>query len=153
ALTNLGLLPERLAGRDGSRPIAVQCAFPPPSAAAVAAMRQHLPFKFNAPANRVVFHRRVGEMPIASADEGLMLLSQVIERDLDELGPPGGFERGLTTILRGMINGTMPTLASLSARVGLSRRTLQRRLAQSHTSFQRLLQQVLHEAADEYLTC
>jgi AraC-like DNA-binding protein len=50
-----------------------------------------------------------------------------------------------------MINGTMPTLASLSARIGLSQRTLQRRLAQSNTSFQRLLQQVLHEAADEYL--
>jgi len=151
-LTNLGLLPERLAGSDGTRPRVVECAFPPPSAAAVAAMRDRLPFKFDASANRIVFNRRVGELRVPSADEGLRaLLSQVMERDLGQLGRPGGFESGLTTILRGMMNGTMPTLASLSARAGLSQRTLQRRLAQSKTSFQRLLQQVLHEAADEYL--
>jgi AraC-like DNA-binding protein len=151
-LTNLALLPERLAGHDGTRPNVVECAFPSPGAAAAAAVRQRLPFKFDAPANRVVFHRRVGEMRVASADEGLrLLLAQVMERDLDELGPPGGFERGLTTILHGMMNGTMPTLAALSAHVGLSQRTLQRRLARSNTSFQRLLQQVLHEAAEEYL--
>jgi AraC-like DNA-binding protein len=151
-LTNLALLPERLVGSDGTRPHAVECAFPPPSAVAVAAMRERLPFKFDASANRVVFNRRVAELCIPSADEGLRaLLSQVMERDLDQLGRPGGFESGLTTILRGMMNGTMPSLASLSARAGLSQRTLQRRLAQSNTSFQRLLQGVLHECADEYL--
>jgi len=45
----------------------------------------------------------------------------------------------------------MPTLASLSRRSGMSQRTLQRRLAESNTSFQRLLRQVLREVSDELL--
>jgi len=57
----------------------------------------------------------------------------------------------MLTVIRSMMNGNMPTLASLSLRSGMSQRTLQRRLAESNTSFQRLLRQVLHETSDELL--
>jgi AraC-like DNA-binding protein len=49
------------------------------------------------------------------------------------------------------MNGNMPTLASLSRRSGMSRRTLQWRLAEANTSFQRLPRQVLRQALDELL--
>jgi AraC-like DNA-binding protein len=152
ALTNLSLLPRRLVGMDAPRPIAVECSFASPSTGAARELRAQLPFKFDAPANRVVFPVRAGEARIGSADEDMQeLLSQVIEQRLNRLGPPGNFERGLATILRGMVNGTKPTLASLSAHMGMSQRTLQRRLTESRTSFQRLLRQVLREISDELL--
>jgi AraC-like DNA-binding protein len=58
-------------------------------------------------------------------------------------------EQALMTILRRMMNEAMPTLAALSAHVGMPAQMLQRRLAELHTSIQRLLRQVLRESADE----
>jgi len=55
------------------------------------------------------------------------------------------------TVPPSMMNGNMPTLASLSLPSRLSRCALQRRLAESNTSFQRLLHQVLHETSAEFL--
>jgi AraC-like DNA-binding protein len=74
-----------------------------------------------------------------------------MDRHLAALGPAASFEQGILTVLRGMMDGNMPTLASLSRRSGMSQRTLQRRLADSSTTFQRLLRQVLHEMSDELL--
>ena len=74
-----------------------------------------------------------------------------MDRHLEKLGPYASFERGLMVILREMMNGTMPTLASLSERAGMSQRTLQRRLGGANTSFQKLLQRVLHEKAEDLL--
>ena len=48
-------------------------------------------------------------------------------------------------------NGKIPTLAALCAQTGMSQRTLQRRLAESKTSPQRLLRHVLLEKSDELL--
>jgi len=55
------------------------------------------------------------------------------------------------TILSRMMNEAMPTLAALSAHAGMPAQMLQRRIAESHTSIQRLLRQVLRESADEQL--
>lgn len=103
-------------------------------------------------AHRIVFPARAGDVRSIFADEDLkLLLAQVIEQHLEALGPADSFERGLAAVLRGMLNGTMPTLARLSARAGMSRRTLQRRLAESNTTFQRLLRNVLCEVSEELL--
>jgi AraC-like DNA-binding protein len=100
-----------------------------------------------------VLHPSNPDPPDRHQDQALHeLLAQVMEQRLMELGPAGGLDRGLRLILRGMINGTMPTLAVLSAHTGLSTRTLQRRLDEAGTSFQRLLQGVLREEADELLS-
>jgi AraC-like DNA-binding protein len=116
-------------------------------------MRERLPFRFDARVHRVVFPAPAGDVRIGTADEDLrQLLAQVIEQHLKELGPADSFERGLAAVLRSMLNGTMPTLASLSARAGMSQRTLQRRRAESNTTFQGLLRQVLREVSDELLT-
>jgi AraC-like DNA-binding protein len=115
-------------------------------------LRQHFPFKFGAADNQVVFERHVGDIRIPSADSALQsLLADVMDRHLATLGPAASFEQGMLTVLRSMMNGNMPTLASLAQRSGMSQRTLQRRLAESNTSFQRLLRQVLHETSEELL--
>src|SRR5262249_54213842 len=87
-----------------------------------------------------------------SADADLKaLLADVMERHLAELGPAESFERAVLAILRELLNGTMPTLASLSARVGMSHRTLQRRPSEAQTSFQAVLQQRAKEEAEDLL--
>ena len=113
---------------------------------------QQFPFKFDAADNQVVFERHVGNIRIPSADSDLQtLLADVMDRHLATLGPAASFEQGMLTVLRSMMNGNMPTLASMAQRSGMSQRTLQRRLAESNTSFQRLLRQVLHETSEELL--
>jgi AraC-like DNA-binding protein len=73
------------------------------------------------------------------------LFAETMDRHLAALDSAASFEQGKLTLLRSMMNGNMPTLASLSARSGMSQRTLQRRLSQTNRSFQRPLKQVLQE--------
>ena len=151
ALNYTSRAPQQLAGVD-AMPRSVDCAFPSPGAEAARELREHLPFTFNADQSRVVFNRKVAEIKIPSVDPDLkILLAELIEQYLNKLGSAGSLEHGLRTILRQMMNGTMPTLASLSARAGMSQRTLQRRLQEADTSFQELLQQVLRESAESLL--
>ena len=150
-LTNWSLLPQRLTG-VAVRPKWIACAFASPGAAATRILARHCPFRFDAERCAVVFNRSVGELAIPSADADLgKLLAEVMDRHLAALGPSASFEQGVAAILREMLDGTMPTLAGLSARAGMSQRTLQRRLADAKTTFQTLLQQVLHERAADLL--
>jgi AraC-like DNA-binding protein len=150
-LTNLAFLPERVAFTS-MRPTAMTCEFSSPGPAALRAIREHFPFEFGAAKSEVVFDRRVGELIVPTADAELKtLLAETMDRHLSVLGTTANFEQSMLTLLRGMMNGNMPTLASLSARAGMSQRTLQRRLGEANTSFQRLLNKVLKEQADELL--
>ncbi len=151
-LTNLCLMSQRLAG-TAFRPKAVICNCVTPGPAAERAIKEHLPIKFDGNENQVVFDRHVGDIAIPSADPDLQsLLADTMDRHLAALGPAASFEQGMLTLLRSMMNGNMPTLASLSARSGMSQRTLQRRLSDANTNFQSLLKQVLHEQAEELLS-
>lgn len=150
-LTNIALMPERLTG-VAVRPRRFECALPAPSVDAQRALREEFSSAFGAGSNRVIFASSVAKIAIPSADVDLkLLLTEAIERHLQKLGPPASFEQGLAVVLRGMINGTLPTLAALSARLDMSERTLQRRLGEAGTSFQQLLQRVLREIADQHL--
>jgi AraC-like DNA-binding protein len=150
-MTNASLVPQRLTGSPVV-PRLVECTMPSPGSAIERAIRQRLPFAFDAPANRVIFAPHVADLRGAFADAAMhALLSKAMDERLAELGTADSFEQSLAIILRGMMTGKMPTLASLCARVGLSRRTLQRRLSGSKTTFQRVLQRVLHETSDELL--
>jgi len=125
---------------------------PTPAAADARAIASRFPYQFNARENRIVFARGVGNLKVPSADAELQsALARLIEQDLEALCPAGDVQQGIVAVLRGMLNGTMPTLATVSARAGMSKRTLQRRLALSGSSFQALLQGVLLEVSDEHL--
>jgi AraC-like DNA-binding protein len=151
-LTNLALLPQRLVAHEAPLPVAVECTLASPGAAALAALRERLPFRFDAAAHRVVFDARAGDVRIDGADTRMReVLAQFIDARLGEIGSAESFEQGMRTVLRSMLNGTMPTLASLSSRAGMSSRTLQRRLAEAKTTFERLRQEVLRELADDML--
>jgi AraC-like DNA-binding protein len=150
-LTNLCLVPQRLAGTSAV-PKAITCAFAAPGQAAERALRQHFRFEFDHADSQVIFDRSIGDVVVPSADADLQaLLAEVMDRHLAALGPAASFEQAMLTVLRSMLDGNMPTVTSLSLRCGMSQRTIQRRLADSDTSFQRLLRQVLRETSDELL--
>ena len=152
-LTNVALMPGRLALAATIVPKLVRCTLPAPQPAALRTLRERLPFQFDAAVNQIEFDRAVGDLRVASADQALHeLLAELMEQRLMDLGSADGLARGLKLILRGMINGTMPTLATLSVHTGLSTRTLQRRLRETGTSFEHLLQEVLREKADELIS-
>src|SRR5262245_27644304 len=149
--SNYSLMPERLTGQT-IRPRLIACTCHTPAGADARAVASRFPYRFNARENRIVFDRGAGDLKVPSADADLQsALARLIEQDLEALGPAGGFHEGSVAVVRGMLNGTMPTLAAASARAGMSQRTLQRRLAQSGTCFQALLQKVLQEISDEHL--
>lgn len=150
-LTNYSLLPMRLTGTS-LRPQLITCAFAAPAGADMRAIHNRFRYRFNARDNCIIFDGSVADLNVPSADLELQsALARLIEQDLEALGPAGNFQEGLRAVLRGMLNGTMPTLSALSARAGMSPRTLQRRLAQSGTNFHVLLQRVLREVSDEHL--
>lgn len=150
-LSTLSGLPSRMTGQ-AIGPSRVLCDFAAPGPAASRALRERWPITFKAGVNRILFDRAVGNMRIPTADAELKtLLGQLIEQRLGELTMSANFEQSLAHILRRMMNGTMPTLSALSKHAGMSRRTLQRRLAGSNLSFQELLRNVLRESADKYL--
>jgi AraC-like DNA-binding protein len=151
AATNLAFLPERVTGA-AARPKMIACSFAAPGAEATRALSTLCPFSFASRETRVSFDQGVGDLAIPSVDADLKaLLADVMEQQLAKLGAPGSFEQALRTILREMLNGAMPTLASVCSRVGLSQRTLQRRLADAGTTFQDLLQEVLQDEAEGLL--
>jgi AraC-like DNA-binding protein len=150
-LTNLALIPPRLAGA-AVRPKVISCTALAPKPADIRVLADRLPFSFGCAENRIEFDRGVAEIGIPTADTDLQsLLAETMDRHLAALGAEASFEQGMLTVLRSMMNGNMPTLASLSRRSGMSQRTLQRRLAESNTTFQHLLRQVLHETSEELL--
>jgi AraC-like DNA-binding protein len=150
-LTNMALVPLRVAAAS-EKPLLISCTLPSPSPSTVRALRQHYPFEFNAEEDSVLFEKSVGAIRVPTADADLQtLLAETMDRHLAALGPAASFEQGMLSVLRTMLNGEMPTLASLARRSGMSQRTLQRRLAESGTSFQSLLRHVLRETSDQYL--
>jgi AraC-like DNA-binding protein len=149
-LTNLALTPQRLIGAAVPL-LKIACTYSMPPKQ-MRMLKEAFPFSFKEADNRVSFDRCIAELNIPSADAGLKsLLAEVLDRQLKGLGVAQSFEQGMLTVLHTMLNGNIPTLAALCARSGMSRRTLQRRLAESNTTFQRLLRQVLLETSDKLL--
>lgn len=90
--------------------------------------------------------------PIAHSDPGLRtLLENQAESLLRALPSNDGFEKALKEgLLRCLHEGT-PTLERVSARMAMSARTLQRRLAEKELNFQQLLDRTRAELARGYL--
>jgi len=150
-LSNLAKIPNVFA-TSGVRPRLVECDFAPPEAAAARELLEILPFKFNAPHNRVTFEASVGKLQIPTADENLRAyLIELADHKIERLSPDRKFDESIKALLRHMIHGVIPTVQDLCRKTGMSQRTLQRRLAEESTTFNQLLQTVLHELANDLL--
>jgi AraC-like DNA-binding protein len=108
---------------------------------------------YNAPANRLVFTHDDAVRPFVSADPAL---SGVLRRRLDKLlaqvprADDSIVSRVRLALIENLTQG-QPTAAAVGRTLGVSERTLHRRLRDERTSFRRILDQIRGELASAML--
>lgn len=103
--------------------------------------------RFEQPANQLVFPASMLDLPIVLADPVARRLAQEqCERELEAIGEP----RSLAARVRALVpktEGGFRSLEDIAALVGMSARTLKRRLADQGTAFSQLLEEQQRERA------
>lgn len=111
------------------------------------------PIRFDRPDAAIQFSSRQMQLPTAAADPTLTgYLDDLATMKLDELGEDG---RDLVDRVRqelwAMLPGGRPDLWRTASEIGISARTLQRRLGEQGTSFSKVLDDLRRELSDELL--
>lgn len=110
------------------------------------------PVFFEQSRNRMLFDSAVLEMAVPNASEDLLLLlSERANRLLETLSRRSGIATRIASLLATQLNDTLPDKTLISAQLGMSERTLQRRLREEGTSFQEILDNTRHYLARELL--
>jgi AraC-like DNA-binding protein len=109
------------------------------------------PIRIGATVNRLTLHRRDLDRPFISYNKELLeILTPVLDRSLDEQCSRSIPKMVKWILKRGLTRGHLDVRA-VASELGMSDRTLQRRLTEEGTTFKQLLNQVRHEQALEYL--
>ncbi|AFH61295.1 helix-turn-helix domain-containing protein [Paenibacillus caseinilyticus] len=107
--------------------------------------------RMGAECSRLILHRSDLDRPFVSFNEELLdILTPVLDRSLDDL--QGG--RSLSENVKRLIQRSLPEgpdIQVVAKKLGMSDRTLQRRLHDENTSFKHLLTQAKREQARAYL--
>ncbi|WP_113928787.1 AraC family transcriptional regulator [Bacillus sp. P14.5] len=102
--------------------------------------------------NRLTIHRADLDRPFVSYNAELLeVLTPVLEQSLNEEPRSRSITETVKWILKRSLTGGRPDIQIIASELGVSNRTLQRRLAEEGTSFKHLLVDVRHEQAREYL--
>lgn len=109
--------------------------------------------RIGANCNRLTLHRSDLDVPFVSYNEELLeILTPVLDKSLNE----GQRSRSTTEVVRWIIKRNLTggnlDIQTVASELGMSNRTLQRRLADEGTSFNHLLMQVRQRLAREYLS-
>ncbi|TDF91133.1 AraC family transcriptional regulator [Paenibacillus piri] len=109
------------------------------------------PIRIGATDNRLTLHRRDLDRPFISYNNELLeILTPVLDRSLDEQRSRSIPEM-VKWILKRSLTGGHLNIRAVARELGMSDRTLQRRLTDEGTTFKQLLTQARHEQAREYL--
>lgn len=103
--------------------------------------------------NRLTLHRKDLDLPFVSYNlELLEALTPVLEQSLNEQQ----LSRSITEVVKWIIKRSLTAgrldIHTVASELGMSERTLQRRLTEEGTTFNQLLTQVRHNQAREYLS-
>ena len=102
--------------------------------------------------NRLTLHRGDLDRPFTSYNAELLeILTPILDQSLDEQQPKRSITEMVKWIMKRSLTGGRPDIQTIASELGMSERTLQRRLTDEDTSFKTLLTQVRHEQALEYL--
>ncbi|MEK5054927.1 helix-turn-helix domain-containing protein [Niallia sp. FSL K6-0212] len=102
--------------------------------------------------NRLTIHRADLDRPFVSYNAELLeILTTVLEQSLNEQVRRPSITETVKWIMKRSLTGGRPDIPAIASELGLSDRTLQRRLTEEGTSFKHLLTKVRHEQAKEYL--
>jgi AraC-like DNA-binding protein len=112
------------------------------------------PVVFGAPRNALVVDAALLARPMVQADPGLLeIVTERAERDLSRVNPGGGVAAAMTSAYRALLTST-PHCAQahdVARELGLSVRSLNRRLAAEGTSFRAIEADVKRALANEHL--
>ena len=133
------------------RPLAFELRFPPPADPQPYQDAFKCPLRFDAPVNALLFARADATLALPTAHPELAELHERIASEhLQRLDPAQTCHRVRAVIMRHLPESE-PRRPKIATILGMSERTLHRRLGAEGTSFQRLLDETRRELAQHYL--
>jgi AraC-like DNA-binding protein len=109
------------------------------------------PIVFSSPTNVLVWSRAQAALPLVSADPGLCAILDRHAREVLARVPAGDFLGSVRAAIAESMRGGAPTLDGAAQRLHMSRRSLQRRLAEEEVSFSAVVEALRRELAFQYL--
>ncbi|MEF2965595.1 helix-turn-helix domain-containing protein [Paenibacillus sp. M1] len=110
------------------------------------------PVRIGAKCNRLTLHRSDLDRPFISYNAELLdILTPVLDQSLNEQQGSRSITDTVKWIMKRSLSGGRPDMQDVAKEIGMSDRTLQRRLTEENTSFKHLLTEARHERALEYL--
>jgi len=110
------------------------------------------PVRFSAPHNALVFRNRDLDRPFVTYNQELLsALGPHLEAELEAGAAASDLGDEVKRTLKRSLAGSRPTIPSVAADLGMSPRTLQRRLREIKLSFKQLLTDARRELARHYL--
>ena len=105
-----------------------------------------------APRNAIVFRASDAQRPFVTRnDELLAMLAPQFEEELKQEKVDENFAERVRGAIQRKLTGRRPTIEDIAGALHMSSRTLQRRLQDSGSNFQRVLEEARHQLARHYL--
>lgn len=102
--------------------------------------------------NRLTLYREDLDQPFVSYNAELLeILTPILDKTLDQQQHNRSITEMVKRIMKLSLTGGRPEIQTVASELGMSDRTLQRRLTEEGTSFKHLLTKVRHEQARKYL--
>ena len=109
--------------------------------------------KYRATRNALVLRAADLDLPFATHnDELLQMLAPQFEHALNEGRTRKGILEQVKWILKRLLSGSRPDLVMVAKELGMSERTLQRRITEEGSTFRQLLNDTRHELVRQYLS-
>lgn len=151
---SLGVVARQMCLITGQTLMPQQVAFQHAAPASVAEHERifRAPLCFHQPVNELLFARAVLDLPVLQAEAGLGdVLNRYAQELLARYPPQNGLGERLRQRLSAALRGGDVSMAALASDLQLSARSLQRKLQAEGTSYQRVLDEMRHELARQYL--
>ena len=111
------------------------------------------PVRFGMPTNALLLDKCLLDIPLRTADpDAHTVITQAAEQLLAKAGGEASFSQCVLTFIRRELSGGKFNLEAAARYLGVSRRTLQRRLDQESCSYRQLAQQARRDLS-QYLLC
>jgi AraC-like DNA-binding protein len=107
---------------------------------------------FNKPQTKLVFDSYIMSLPIIEADPKLFaMLRSYAENLLPEINPEAEISARVSEVLGKSLAGGQRSIGVVSKQIGVSPRTLQRKLNEEGTSYHKLVEDVQRALSERYL--
>jgi AraC-like DNA-binding protein len=134
------------------RPIAMELALPPTDEIEPYRDKFRCPLRFDAPANALLWSRSDVNLPMPTANRLLDEIHKTIADEYLQRVTSSSTKHRVRAILVRRISDGEPTRAKVAKEMGMSERTLHRRLRAEETSFQDVLDDTRRVLAAQYLS-